>query len=169
MLPRREYSVPASLLPCRTCIPVNEFVSYSGYNATKFSSPGKESACNVGDPSLIPELWRSPGEGIGYWLQYSWASPVAQLVKNLPIVRETWVQSLGWADPLEKGTTTHSSILAWRIPWTEESGRLQSMELQSQTQLSEFYFYFQGTGIRERAEKVHLWADWATRCHRTGL
>jgi len=44
---------------------------------------------------------------------------------------ETWVQSLGWKDPLEKGTATHSSILAWRIPWTEESGRLQSMELQT--------------------------------------
>ena len=130
MLPRREYSAPASLSPWRTCISVNEFVSYSGYNAIKFSSPGKESACKVGDPSLIPGLWRSHGEGIGYWLQYSWASQVAQLVKNLPIMRETWVQSLGWEDPLEKGTTTHSSILAWRITWTEESGRLQSMELQ---------------------------------------
>ena len=50
-----------------------------------------------------------------------WASLVAQLVKNLPAVRETWVQSLGWEDPLEKGTATHSSILAWRVPWTEES------------------------------------------------
>ena len=48
----------------------------------------------------------------------SWASLVAQLVKNLPAVWETWVRSLGWEDPLEKGKTTHSSILAWRIPWT---------------------------------------------------
>ena len=48
----------------------------------------------------------------------SWASLVAQLVKNLPAIRETWVQSLGWEDPLEKGKTTHSSILVWRIPWT---------------------------------------------------
>ena len=47
-----------------------------------------------------------------------WASLVAQLVKNLPAIWETWVQSLGWEDPLEKGTTTHSNILAWRIPWT---------------------------------------------------
>ena len=53
-----------------------------------------------------------------YPLQNSWASLVAQLVKNLPAVRETWVQSLGWGDPLEKGKATHSSILAWRIPWT---------------------------------------------------
>ena len=51
---------------------------------------------------------------------------VAQLVKNLPAVHETWVGSLGWEDPLEKGKATHSSILAWRIPWTEEPGRLQS-------------------------------------------
>ena len=52
---------------------------------------------------------------------------VAQMVKNLPAMQETQVQSLGWEDPLEKGMTTHSSILAWRIPWTEEPGRLQSM------------------------------------------
>ena len=60
-----------------------------------------------------------PGEGIGYPLLYSWDySLVAQLVKNPPAMRETWVQSLGWEDPLEKGKATHSSILAWRIPWT---------------------------------------------------
>ena len=82
------------------------------------SSVGKESACNTGDPSSIPRSGRSAGEGIGYPLQYSWASLVAQLVKNSPAVRETWVRSLGWEDPLEKGMATHSSILAWRIPWT---------------------------------------------------
>ena len=51
--------------------------------------------------------------------------------KNPPVMRETWVQSLGWEDPLEKGTATHSSILAWRIPWTEEPGRLQSLGSQT--------------------------------------
>ena len=56
-----------------------------------------------------------------------WASLVAQIVKNLPAMRETQVQSLGWEDLLEEGMATHSSILAWRIPWTEEPGRLQSM------------------------------------------
>ena len=71
-----------------------------------------------GDPSSIPGSVRSAGEGIGYPLQYSWASLVAQLVKNTPPMQETWVQSLGWEDPLEKGKATHSSILAWRIPWT---------------------------------------------------
>ena len=52
------------------------------------------------------------------------------MVKNLPAMWETWVQSLGWEDPLEKGMTTHSRILAWRIPWTEEPGSLQSVGLQ---------------------------------------
>ena len=66
------------------------------------SSVGKESACNAGDPSLIPGLERSPGEGMRYLLQYSWASLVAQKVKNPPAMWETWVRSLGWEDPLEK-------------------------------------------------------------------
>ena len=78
----------------------------------------KKSACNAGDPSLIPGLGRSSEEGIGYPFQYSWASLVAQLVKNLPALSETWVQSLGLEDPLEKGKAIHSSILAWRILWT---------------------------------------------------
>ena len=82
------------------------------------SSVGKESSCNAGDPSSIPGLGRSVGEGIGYSLQYSWASLVAQLVKNPQAVQETWVRSLGWEDPLEKGKATHSCIPAWRIPWT---------------------------------------------------
>ena len=56
-----------------------------------------------------------------------WATLVAQMVKNPPAMQETWVQSLGWEDPLEKGMATHSSILAWRIPWTEEHGWLQSV------------------------------------------
>ena len=76
------------------------------------SSVGKESTCNAGDPSLIPGLGKSTGEGIGYPLQYSWASRVAQMVKNLPAMWETKIQSLGWEDPLEKGKATHSSILA---------------------------------------------------------
>ena len=81
------------------------------------SSVAKESVCIAGDPGSIPGLGRSTGEGIGYPLQYSWASLVAQWVKNPPAMRETWVQSLSWEDPLEKGKATHSSILAWRIPW----------------------------------------------------
>ena len=80
------------------------------------SSVGEESACNAGGPSSIPRLGRSSGEGIGYLLQYCWASLMAQLIKNLPAMWETWVQSLSWEDPLEKRKATHSSILAWRIP-----------------------------------------------------
>ena len=90
------------------------------------SSVSKESACNAGDPSSIPELGRSAGDGIGYLLQYSWASLVGQLVKNLPAMRETWVRSLGWEDPLEKGKATYSSILAWRAPWISPWGRKES-------------------------------------------
>ena len=85
------------------------------------SSAGKESACNAGDPSSIPGSERSSGEGISYPLQYSWASLVTQLVKNPPAMRETWAWFLGLEDPLEKGKDTHSSILAWRIPWTIQS------------------------------------------------
>ena len=70
------------------------------------SSAGKESACNAGDPGSIPGSGRSAGEGIGDPLQYSWASLVVQMVKNLPALQETWVPSLGWEDPLEKGPIT---------------------------------------------------------------
>ena len=89
------------------------------------SSAGKESSCTAGDPGSIPGLGRSTGEGIGYPLQYSWASLVSQLVKNPPAMCETWVQSLHWKYPLEKGKATHPSILAWRIPWTVSSMGLQ--------------------------------------------
>ena len=99
------------------------------------SSVGKESACNAGDPSSIPGLGRSAGEGIGYPPQYSWASVAAQLVKNLLTMRETWVRSLGWEDPLEKGKGIRSSILAWRIPWTVVHGITKR-----QTGLSDFHF-----------------------------
>ena len=95
-------------------------------------SAGKESTCNAGDPGLIPGSGRSAGEGKGYPLQHSWASLVAQLVKNPPAMPETWVWSLGWKDPLEKGKATHSSILAWRILGVTKS----------QTRLSNFHFQF---------------------------
>ena len=87
------------------------------------SSAGKESICNAGDPSSISGTGKSPGEGVGYPLQYSWASLVAQAVKNPPAMWETWVSSLGWEDPLEKGMATHSSVLAWRIPMDREAWR----------------------------------------------
>ena len=105
-------------------------------------SAGKESTCNAGEPSSISGSGRSSGEGIGYPIQYSSASLVTQLVKNLPAMRETWVQSLGWEDPLEKGTATHSSILAWRI-------RLQRgfRVTKSWTWLSDFHFHFGHSGM----------------------
>ena len=97
-----------------------------------------EPACNAGDPGSMPMAGRSLGEGIGYPLLYSWASLVAQSVKNLPAMRETWVRSLGWEDPLEEGMATHSSILAWRIPM--ERGVWQATVhgvTKSQTRLSD--------------------------------
>ena len=116
-------------------------------------SAAKESTCNVGDLGLIPGLGRSPGERKGYQLQYSglensmdyivhgvtesgmterlsvslWFILVAQMVKSLPAIQETRVQSLGQEVPLEKETVTYSSILAWKIPWMEEPGRLHTM------------------------------------------
>ena len=83
-------------------------VKAKSYQGFPDSSVGKESACSAGDPSWIPRLRRSAKEWIGYPLQYSWASLVAQLVKNPPAMWETWVWSLGWEDPLEKGMATHS-------------------------------------------------------------
>ena len=85
------------------------------------SSVGKESACNAGDPGLIPGSERSAGEGRSHPLWYSWASLVAQLVKNPHAMQDTWIRSLGWEDPLWQGKATHSSILAQRIPWTKYS------------------------------------------------
>ena len=103
------------------------------------SSVGKESTHNAGDPGSIPGSGRSAGEGVGYPLQYSWASLVAQLVKNLPAMWQTWVLSLGWEDPLEKGKATNSSILAWRIPWTKVHGVTKSW-----TRLSDFHWRLSG-------------------------
>ena len=93
-----------------------------------FGSSGKESACNAGDwfTGSIPRSGRSAGEGIGYSLQYSWASLAAQMVKNPSALQKTWVRSLGWEDPLKKEKATDSSILAWRIPWTIVCGVAKS-------------------------------------------
>ena len=76
----------------------------------------KNPPADAGDLGSIPGSGSSPGEGNGNPLQYYWASLVAQLVKNPPAMRETWVQSLGWEDPLKEGMATYSSILAWKIP-----------------------------------------------------
>ena len=83
---------------------------------------------------LIPGSGKSAREGIGYPLQHSWASLVPQLVKNLHAMQETWVRSLGWEDPLDKGKATHSSILAWKIPWTTDHGVAKNW-----TRLSDFH------------------------------
>ena len=103
------------------------------------SSAGKESTCNAGDPTLIPRLERSAGERIGYLRQYSWASLVAQMVKNPPAMWESRVQSLGWEDPLEERMATHSGILPWRIPMDREAWWVTVHRVaKSQRQLSDY-------------------------------
>ena len=84
------------------------------------NSAGKGFACNAGHPASIPGSGSSSGEGRGYPVQYSWASLMAQMVKNLPAMQETWVQPLGWEEPLEEDMGTPLSILAWRIPTDRE-------------------------------------------------
>ena len=91
------------------------------------SSAGRESTCSARDPGSIPGLRRSPGDGIGHPLWYSWASLVTQTVKNPPAVWETWVWLLGWEGPLEEGMATHSSILAWIIPMDRGAWGVRSM------------------------------------------
>ena len=100
--------------------------SNSIYKGFPGSSDGKESPCNSGDSVLIPGSGRISGEGLGYSLQYSWPSLVVQAVKNLPAMREIWVQSLGWEDPQEEGMATYSSSLAWRIPMDREAWQATS-------------------------------------------
>ena len=72
----------------------------------------------------------------------NWASLVAQGLKRLPLIQETWVRSLDWEDPLEKEMTTHSSILAWRIPWMEELGGLQSTSRKESDMTERLHFHF---------------------------
>ena len=106
---------------------MQENAPVSPYGGFPGGSDGKESVCNAGDPGSI---LGSESLGVGSEHQYlkflrcNWASLVAQMVKRLPAMQETRVQSLGWEDPLEKEMATHSSILAWEIPWTEEPGGL---------------------------------------------
>ena len=121
------------------------------------NSAGKESACNAGDPSSIPGSERSARERIGYPLLYSWASLVAQLVRNLSVVWETWVWYLSWEDPLEKGKSTHSSILAWRIPWTIQSmGVPKNRSRLLLSLFSDFYCYFLQTSCIYLEHKCYI-------------
>ena len=94
-----------------------------------FSGQNSINLCPASFHISRPNLPVTPG--------VSWASLVAQMVKGLSAMQETWVQSLGWEDPLEKEMSAHSSIIAWKIPWTDETGRLQFMRPQNWTPLSD--------------------------------
>ena len=87
--------------------------------------------------------------------QYCGLPWVAHMVKNLPAIQETWVRSLGQEDPLEKGIATHSSILAWRIPWTEEPGRLQSMGSQKESDTTERL-----NNLPRECQGISKWISW---------
>ena len=121
------------------------------------SPAGKESAYHAGNPGSIPGSGRSPGEKIGYPLQYSWASLVTQMVKNPPAMWEIWVQSLGWEDLLEKGMATHSTTLAWRIPMDRGAWRATVHRVaKSRTWLS-------------TAQRFSRWQDYVNHCFWTDL
>ena len=123
------------LLDCMCCL-LGALIHIWGFHG---SSAGKESTCNAGDPGSITGSG-SPGEGIDYPFQYSWASLVAQMVKNPPATRETWVQSLGWEDPLEEGLVQYPCLenhhrqrnLVGYSPWgLKESDMTQQLSMHS--------------------------------------
>ena len=97
---------------------------------TKYNSRFEEVVRHKGSGKTMSVV--NPGYGwmchsVTHWREVVWDSLVAQMVKNLPAMQETWVRFLGWEDPLEKGMAIHSSIFAWKIPWREAPGMLQSM------------------------------------------
>ena len=148
---RKCHSVHSHLFPIRFNYCTIVLISHASKVVLKIpgSSGGEKSTCNTSD---LPGLGRSAREGIGYLLQYSWASLVAQLVKNLPAMPETWVWSLGWEDPLEK---------EW-LP-LQYSGLENSMDYivhgvaKSQIQLSDFYFQAL-TVCEPRTSRCTRWA-----------
>ena len=105
------------------------------------SSADKEFPCNAGDPSVIPRSARSPGEGIGCPLQYSWASLVAQAVKNPPAMQDAWVQSLGWEDPWRREKVPTPVFLPGEFHGQEEPRRQATVPgvAKSRTWLSGFH------------------------------
>ena len=110
---------------------------------------GKEYAYNAGDPSSIPGSRRSTGEGMDSPLQYSWPSLVAQLVKNPPAVQETWVQSLGWEYPLEKGKGTHC-ISGYLVFWPKEFHGLYSPQGRKESDTAEPTFTLETRSLSQR-------------------
>ena len=125
---------------CMMVWPKKKRIWYISLKGFPCSSACKESSCNAANTIWHTGFGRSAGERIGYPLQYSWASQVAQLVRNSPAMPEIWVQSLDWEDPLEKGMATHSSILAWRIPWIVQSWGCKGSDMTERLPLSlKFY------------------------------
>ena len=103
-----------------------------------------------------------PKQGAGVWSLVR-DSLVAQTVKRLPAMQETWVRSLGWKDPLKKEIATHPSTLAWKIPWTEKPDRLQSLQSQSWTRLIDFTFFFFLSGDSEGQGSLACCSPWGRK------
>ena len=120
------------------------------------SSAGKECACNAGDLGLIPGSGRSTGEGIGYPFQYSWASLVAQLVKNLPARRETWVRSLSWEDLLYFGLENSMDCILHGV--TKNSGTTEQVSLSLPLRNSLSYKRVENSGTVRSQIPVRLWS-----------
>ena len=134
-------------------------VPHTFWEGFPHSLVGKESACNARDPGSFPGSGRSPGEGIDYPLQYSWASLVAQMLKNLPTMQETWVRLLGWEDLLEEGMATHASILAWRYK-KREKRKLPSSVVDMVDSMS-----LGDTWVQTLSELLDIWVPWIYALH----
>ena len=107
------------------------------------SSVGKESTCNAGDPGSIPGSGRSPGEGTGYPLKYSWASLVAQLVKNAPTMQKTWVCALGWEDPCRRERLPTVVFVPGEFHGLYSSWGCKELDMTEQLSLSHFHYHQQ--------------------------
>ena len=128
------FEIPRGLVKCHVFIRCKDFISVGRVLRSKNTwiiLPTK-SCMSLHNPNAVLDGFEiSPiFEGALVLCLWTLGFPGGSAVKNLPAMQETWVQSLGWEDLLEKGMTTHSRILAWRIPWTEEPGGLQCMGLQ---------------------------------------
>ena len=125
------------------------------------SSAGKEFICNAGVPGSIPRSGRSPGEGLGYSLQYSWASLVAQMVKNLPAMRETWVCSLGWEDPWRREWQPTPAFLPGESPQRSLAGyspwRCKKSDMSEWLSTAQHINHISGVQLNESELQLWLW------------
>ena len=129
IIPLLENSAPIIFLPTNVLLPKRHMLALLGFFKASFSSLCFSSG-NVPPFLICLFICLHSGQCTSLFIITLISLVVAQTAKHLPTMQETWVRSLGWEDPLEKEMANHSRALAWRTPWTEEPGRLQSMRLQ---------------------------------------